>query len=62
MPDIFDDLDPDFPPEEEHDYDKPISEIEQRLLSYHERKMIRHGGLQRAGTYAGPAANYRKPR
>lgn len=28
MTDIFDDLDPDFPPEEEHDYDKAVSEVE----------------------------------
>lgn len=31
MPDIFDDLDPDFPPEEEHDYDKAVSEVEETL-------------------------------
>lgn len=37
MLDIFDDLDPDFPPEEEHDYDKPVAELEETLLSWRER-------------------------
>lgn len=36
MPD-FDDLDPDFPPEEEHDCDKPVAEMEDTLLSRRER-------------------------
>lgn len=45
MPDIFDDLDPDFPPEEEHDYDKAVSEVEEKLLDPHERWFARrcHG-------------------
>lgn len=41
MPD-FDDLDPDFPPEEEHDYDKPVAELEEGLTKQ-DRVVLRFG-------------------
>ncbi len=42
--DIFDELDPDFPPEEDHDYDKPVAEVEETLLSWRERVAVHHPG------------------
>lgn len=42
MLDMFDDLDPEFPPEEEHDYDKAVSEVQATLLDSQERWYARH--------------------